>query len=159
VLHKITKKTVDRVVELREADYDPIIVFGDLKSIRKPHEKGKRRSRKLNRIIHGMPTHKIKTMLTCKALWNGISVFSVNEAYTSKTCHKFGLRETIIKGRYFKCKSCGLEYNRDLNGAINIGRLFGYMLKSGGSSDPARTSPENSILNGIPVCEGGSLAL
>ena len=160
ILHKITKSIVDRAVELREQGYDPIIVFGDVKKIRKPHKKGERRSRKLNRIIHSIPTQKIKTMLTYKALWSGVSVFAINEAYTSKTCHRCGSRDTVIKGRCFKCKSCGLEYNRDLNGAINIGnRLFGYMLKSGGSSDPARTPPENSILDGMPVCEGGSPAL
>jgi len=161
ILHKITKKIIDRAVELKQQGYDPIIVFGNIKKIRKPHKKGERRCRKLNRIIHSMPTQKIKNMLTYKALWSGINVFAVNEAYTSKTCHRCGSRDTVIKGRYFKCKDCGLEYNRDLNGAINIGnRLLGYMLKSGGRSDPAQTPTLNSILKGgIAVCDGRSLAL
>jgi len=161
ILHKITRKIIDRAIELKEQGYDPIIVFGDIKKIRKPHKKGERRCRKINRIIHSMPTQKIKNMLTYKALWSGINVFAINEAYTSKTCHRCGSRDAVIKGRYFKCKSCGLEYNRDLNGAINIGnRLFGYMLKSGGRSDPAQTPTLNSILKGgIAVCDGRSLAL
>jgi len=140
ILHKITKRIIDRATELKQQGYDPIIVCGDLKYLRKPRKKGEKRSRKLNRIIHSMPTQKITVMLTYKSLWRGINVFIVNEAYTSKTCHKCGSRDTVIKGRYFKCNNCGLEYNRDLNGAINIGnRLFGYMLKSRGRNGPART--------------------
>jgi len=147
ILHKITTKIVNRAVELKEEGYDPVIVFGDVKNIRHRHTKGKRRSRKLNRILHSIPTYKIKSMLTYKALWNGISVFSVNEAYTSKTCHRCGSRDTMVRDRLFKCRVCGLEYNRDLNGAVNIGnRLLGYMLRSGGRSEPARTPPVNSTL-------------
>ncbi len=147
ILHKITKKIIDRAVELKEQGYDPIIVFGDIKKIRKPHKKGERRCRKLNRIIHTMPTMKIKHMLTYKALWKGISVFAVDEKYTTKTCHRCGSTNTTAKDRYFKCHNCGLEYNRDLNGAINIGNgLLGYMLRSGGGSDPAQTPTLNSIL-------------
>ncbi len=161
ILHKITTKVVQRAVELKEQGYDPIIVFGDVKDIKRKHKKGKRRSRKLNRILNSIPTFKIKQMLTYKALWNGISVFAVNEAWTSKTCHRCGSRDTVVKDRLFKCKVCGLEYNRDLNGAVNIGnRLFGYMLKSGGSSDPARTPAVNIIPKMVvSVCDGRSLAL
>ena len=144
ILHKITTKVVQRAVELKEQGYDPIIVFGDVKNIKPKHKKGERRSRKLNRILNSIPTYKIKNMLTYKALWNGVSVYALNEAWTSKTCHICGSRDTVVKDRLFKCKACGLEYNRDLNGAVNIGnRFFGYMLKSGGSSDPAQTLPEN----------------
>ena len=118
ILHKITTKVIQRAVELKKQGYDPIIVFGDVKNIRPKHKKGERRSRKLNRIINSIPTYKIKQILTYKALWNGISVFAINEAWTSKTYHRCGSRETMVKDRLFKCKVCGLEYNRDLNGAV-----------------------------------------
>ena len=140
-------KIVDRAVELKEQGYDPIIVFCDVKNIRHRHIKSNRRSRKLNRILHSIPTYKIKNMLRYKALWNGISVFAVNEAYTSKTCHRCGSRDTVVKDRLFKCRVCGLEYNRDLTGAVNIGnRLIGYMLMSGGSCEPPKTPPVKSTL-------------
>ena len=155
ILHKITTKVIQRAVELKEQGYDPIIVFGDVKNIKPRHKKGEKRSRKLNRILNSIPTFRIKHMLTYKALWNGIGVYAINEAWTSKTCHRCGSRDTIVKGRLFKCKACGLEYNRDLNGAINIGnRLFGYILKSGGRSEPARTPPENSIPKGNIIATG-----
>jgi len=146
ILHKITTKIIQRAVELKQQGYDPIIVFGDVKNIKPKHKKEEKRSRKLNRILSSIPSYKIKQMLTYKALWNGISVFLVNEAWTSKTCHKCGSRDTAMKDRLFKCNVCGLEYNRDLNGAVNIGnRLFGYMLKSRGSSEPPLTPPEISV--------------
>jgi len=149
ILHKITAKIIQRAVELKQQGYDPIIVFGDVKNIKPKHKKGEKRNRKLNRILNSVPTYKVKQMLTYKALWNGISVFYVNEAWTSKTCHRCGSRDTAVKDRLFKCNICGLEYNRDLNGAVNIGnRLFGYMLKSGGSSEPPLTPPEISVPKG-----------
>jgi len=46
-------------------------------------------------------------------------------------------------------QNCGLEYNRDLNGAVNIGnRLLGYMLNSSGSCEPPITSPVYSTSRG-----------
>lgn len=56
---------------------------------------------------------------------------------------------TVNRKRLFKCRNCGLEYNRDLNGAINIGnRLLGYMLRSRRSSEPRLTSPLNIVPKG-----------
>jgi len=45
----------------------------------------------------------------------------------------------------FKCKDCGLEYNRDLNSGVNIGnRLLGYMLRGrAGAAVCDRLSPVN----------------
>ena len=37
----------------------------------------------------------------------------------SKTCHRCG-HVAQVKGGTFRCPSCGIEYNRDLNAAINI---------------------------------------
>ncbi|MFX0161778.1 MAG: zinc ribbon domain-containing protein [Candidatus Hodarchaeota archaeon] len=50
-----------------------------------------------------------------------------------------------MRKRSFRCKDCGLEYNQDLNGAINIGnRLLNYMLKSRAAVNTPQTSPENT---------------
>ena len=142
ILHKATTKAVQRAVELKQQSYDPIIVFGDIKNIRRTHRKGEKRSRKLNRILNSIPTYKIKQMLLYKAAWSGISIYALNEAWTSKTCHRCGSRDTIVEDRHFLCKTCGLEYNRDANAAVNIGnRLLGYMLNGRGSCEPPLTPP------------------
>jgi len=161
VLHKITRKIVERAKKLREEGFSPIIVYGDLKNLRKPRVKWKRRCRKNNHKVHTMPSHKIKHMLNYKALWEGIPCIGINESYTSQLCWRCGSSNTEIRKRLFRCKSCGLEYNRDLNGAVNIGnRLLGYMLNSRGSCEPPLTSPVYSAprgdLSAISVCEGGS---
>jgi putative transposase len=71
-----------------------------------------------------MPSYKLKKFIQYKALWEGIPVAFQNEAYTTQTCHRCGSRNTIVSKRFFKCLDCGLEYNRDLNPAINIGNRF-----------------------------------
>ena len=161
ILHKASRKIVDRARELREEGLKPIIVYGDLKNVRKPRVKWKTRCRRNNRKVHTMPSHKIKHMLTYKALWEGIPCLGINESYTSQLCWRCGSLNTEIRKRLFRCKDCGLEYNRDLNGAVNIGnRLLGYMLNSRGSCEPPLTSPVNNAPKGdflaISVCEGGS---
>jgi len=161
VLHKATRRIVDRVKELIEEGLKPIIVYGDLKNVRKPRVKWKKRCRKNYRKVHTMSSHKIKHMLTYKALWEGIPCLGINESYTSQLCWRCGSINTMIRKRLFRCKDCGLEYNRDLNGAVNIGnRLLGYMLNSRGSREPPLTSPVYSApkgdLSAISVCEGGS---
>jgi len=161
ILHKITRNIVERAKKLRNEGLSPIIVYGDLKNVVKPRVKWKTRCRKNNRKVHTMPSHKIKHMLNYKALWEGIPCIGVNESYTSQMCWRCGSLNTLIKKRLFKCKNCGLEYNRDLNGAVNIGnRLLGYMLRGRGSREPPLTSPEITAPKGnllaTSVCEGGS---
>jgi putative transposase len=41
---------------------------------------------------------------------------------TSKTCHRCGHVARISVGRIYKCPTCGMEYDRDLNACINIAR-------------------------------------
>ena len=146
VLHKATRSIVDRAVELKQADFEPIIVFGNLKGVRRPRVKGKPRCRKNNRKVHAMPSFKVKHMLLYKALWAEIPVAIVNEAWTSKQCLRCGSTNTIVRKRMFKCKNCGLEYNRDLNGSVNIGnRLLGYMLGSRADVNQPQPPSECSV--------------
>ncbi len=152
ILHKATTKIVDRAETLKRSGYEPVIVFRDLKKIRQPRVKGKTRCRKNNRKIHKMPSYKIKHMLTYKALWEEVPVIPLIEAYTSKMCWRCGNLNSEIRKRSFGCKDCGLEYNRDLNGAINIGnRLLSYILKSRASVNTSKTSPEYTTPKGDPL--------
>ena len=149
ILHKATREIVEQAKQLREEGYDVIIVYGDLKKVRKPHIKGETRCRKNNRKVHTVPSLKVKHMLTYKALWEGIPCVGIGEAYTTKQCHRCGSMNTIVNKRLFRCLNCGLEYNRDLNASINIGnRLSGYMLDSRGSGELPLTSPVNIVPKG-----------
>ena len=149
VLHKATRSIVDRAIELKLQGFEPIIVFGNLKGVRKPRIKGKARCRKNNHKVHTMPSFKVKHMLLYKALWAGISVAIVSEAWTSKQCWRCSSTNTAVRKRVFRCKDCGLEYNRDMNGSINIGnRLLGYMLRSRADVNQPQTPPVYSTPKG-----------
>jgi transposase len=89
-------------------------------------------------------------------LEEGIPVYFVGEAYTSKTCHRCGSLNTLVEKRLFRCRECGLEYNRDLNAAVNIAsRSFGYILGDRGSCD----APEPPLCKGVQDGPAHSLAL
>jgi putative transposase len=45
----------------------------------------------------------------------------VNESYTSKTCGKCGeINNKLGSQSIFKCKTCKIEIDRDINAARNI---------------------------------------
>ncbi len=96
----------------------PVIVMENLNGIRRSFKKSKR----LNRRFHSLPFRKLQTIIEYKANLEGIEVKYLTKKETkntSKTCHRCGY-VTQVKGREFRCPKCGLIYNRDLNGAINI---------------------------------------
>ena len=129
-LHKATRSIVDKAKELRNKGYQVVIVVGDLEKVRRPHKKYQMRCRKNNRKVHSMPSLQVKQQIEYKALWKGIPVEFVDEAYTSKLCFRCGSIGERHK-RQFLCLSCGLDYNADLNGAKNIlNRFLGYKLRN-----------------------------
>jgi putative transposase len=55
----------------------------------------------------------------CKNRKNNL--FIVNESYTSKTCGKCGeINNKLGSQSIFKCKTCKIEIDRDINAARNI---------------------------------------
>ena len=128
-LHKISRNIVDWAKQSNST-----IIIGDLKGIKRDTEKG----RKFNRKVNTMPSFQLKQRIKYKADWLGIPVVFVNEAYTSKTCSKCGIKGTRKAG-LFKC-ICGYQDNSDRNGAINIAkRGLGQASSSGVVSDQPRT--------------------
>jgi len=55
-----------------------------------------------------------------KALERGIITVELNEHGTTHRCYLCGLRMAELGERMLRCTSCGLEIDRDVNGAINI---------------------------------------
>ena len=63
--------------------------------------------------------YRFKQFLKFKAQEYSCEFVEVNEAYTSKTCSFCGTKQNIGSKSIFKCK-CGIEVNRDYNGARGI---------------------------------------
>ena len=124
ILHKISRQIVDEAVAEHAC-----IVLGDLKGIRQ-----RSRGRRMNRIVANMPYFRLSNYVCYKAAWAGVPVYKIKEAWTSKTCHRCGqIGERLSQG-LFRCPSCNLVYNADLNGATNIAKRFSdYMLENGAS--------------------------
>ena len=70
LLHKISREMVKRAKE-----ENAVIVFGDLKSIRRQNK-----GRKFNRKLNSFPYYRLSKFIEYKATWEEIAVLKVNEA-------------------------------------------------------------------------------
>ena len=123
-LHKISRQIVNEAKESNS-----VIVLGDLRGIRKSAK-----GRRMNRIVSNMPYYKLTQYIEYKANWEGIEVVKINERGTSHICHRCSSEGKRPTQGLFKCHNCNLEYNADLNGAINIAKMFfEQSLKNGAS--------------------------
>ncbi|MCF3653870.1 MAG: transposase [Aigarchaeota archaeon] len=117
-LHKIANQIIAYARQFPR----PVIVMEDLTGIRDNFDRGRR----LNRRFHSLPFRRLQTYIECKALLDGINVVYLPRRLvknTSRTCHRCGhVARNIKGGGVFRCERCGMEYDRDLNAAINIAR-------------------------------------
>lgn len=117
-LHSVSKICIEVAI----LEKCRIIVIGDLKGIKKGHT---------NRSFVQIPLMRLVEMIKYKAEKNGIKVILINEAYTSisssldleeiKYVHGRKNRR-IHRGAFVSEK--GLFINSDINGSLNILRLF-----------------------------------
>ena len=129
ICHEISKEVVRTAKENNSA-----ILLGDLKGIRNS-AKGKT----FNRIVSNMPFDKLSKFIEYKAEAEGVPVVKMREWHASKTCHLCNNEGKRISQGLFRCPTCGLEYNADLNGAINLFKRFdGYILSNGVVFDTAQ---------------------
>ncbi len=92
-----------------------------------------------------MPFARIRGMVLDKAGWAGVPVVLVDEAYTSRECHRchnLGKRDRQAE---FRCLSgmCGWRGNADMNGALNIGNRWERPEALVGLGGAASTRPMN----------------
>jgi|GEM_PF-237680 len=129
--HKISAAIVKQARELRAKGYQPVITMGRLTGIRgAAQEKGRR----IRRAINQWSYYQLQQYIKYKANWDGIPVGLVSEYKTSKLCHHCG-HEGLRKGGLFRCNNCSMEYNADLNGALNIGtRSLEYIFRDRAST-------------------------
>ncbi len=132
LLHRAAK---DIVASAKEAS--ATIVIGDFTGGHRNTGKGRR----FNRIVSSMPFHSLMSMIEYKAMWQGVPVVCVGEAYTSQechVCHAMGKRRTQSS---FECDACGWRGNADMNGALNIGQRWERLQLLVGWSGAGSTRP------------------
>ena len=110
-LHKISKYLVD--------NYDTICIEDlGVSNMIKNH--------KLSRAISDMGWGEFRSMLEYKSEWYGKNISTINRFDpSSKTCSNCGKinKELTLKDRNWKCKSCGITHDRDINAAMNIKKM------------------------------------
>ena len=75
----------------------------------------------LNRAITEQTWGMIRQQLTYKAEWAGRQLVVVDPRYTSQTCSGCGvISGSQRRGKEYKCASCGMLMDADVNAAINI---------------------------------------
>ncbi len=110
----------------------------------------------LNRSIQAQSWGLIRQQLSYKAEWAGREFVEVDPRYTSRLCSRCGL-EGERKGKAFTCPTCGLQWDVDLNAAVNIlrrafGPTGGYVRRGSPGGDlpeqaylmPAETQPDST---------------
>jgi putative transposase len=103
-LHKISKHIVQEAAKTKS-----IIVFEDLKGIRKLYKKGNGQGKKYRQKLNGWPFYELQRQIEYKAKWEGIPVKFVDPKRTSKLCPICGgsLQEDRLNRRRVLCINCG----------------------------------------------------
>jgi putative transposase len=87
---------------------------------------GMTRNRRLARHIAGVGMAELRRQIEYKAAWSGVHVHIADRWYpSSKTCSACGVVKTKLRlsERVYRCESCGLALDRDLNAAHNLAAL------------------------------------
>jgi putative transposase len=90
------------------------------------HRKGRTAKAGLNRAILDAGLGEMRRQLAYKTRWYGSSLVVADRWYpSSKTCSRCGTAKTKLplSERTFRCESCGLVIDRDLNAAHNLASL------------------------------------
>lgn len=110
VNHKIAAEIVELAKHHRYG-----IAVENLKGLRQ----GKA-SKKLRRMLHRWAYRDLCDKLEYKAEAEGIPLEYVDPRSTSKTCSRCGQENKVGSAKQYECNRCGVELNRDLNGARNV---------------------------------------
>jgi putative transposase len=116
-LHKISKHIVQEAAKTKS-----IIVFEDLKGIRKLYKKGNGQGKKYRQKLNGWPFYELQRQIEYKAKWEGIPVKFVDPKRTSKLCPICGgsLQEDRLNRRRVLCINCGKLMDRDVVASMNV---------------------------------------
>lgn len=149
-LHKISRAIVNEALALQREGFEVVIAIGNVAG----HRKGNK-GRRFNRSLGQMPSHTMRFMIQYKAAWDAIPIMLVNEAHTSQICHRCGQKGSRRTQALFVCSHCGLQYNADLNGALNIAHRLRCQVASERGYSELALNPL-SFKEGTPRPVGGS---
>ena len=112
---KVTLEVVRRAHEARRA-----IVLEDLTGLKEANRRDKK-TRVWRSRLTLWAYHELQKWIEWKARLYGVLVFKVSPRGTSSTCPNCGSKLRNMGNRHLKCPVCGLEGDRDLIAAINLG--------------------------------------
>ena len=122
ICHIIAKKIAIIALYYQNQNYNVHLAIGNLKGLRTIARKGNTKGKKYRGMIHRFSFNKLAEYITYKCREIGIqNIKLVREHDTSSICHKCDSKNTSRPIQsVFVCKECGITYNADANGAINI---------------------------------------
>ena len=132
--------TAKRVAEISNGC---MIAIGYPKGTKYENYKGNSRQR-LRRLMARWAYNRVICYTLEECAERGIKAVASDEQWTSMTCHRCGSRNTERPMQsILHCYDCGLTYNADFNGAINIGSsILAEPRSRWAEVDPALTSDE-----------------
>ena len=116
-LHIISKDIVQRA-----KDSKSMIVFEDIKGIRKLYRKGNGQGNKYRRKLNSWSFYELQRQIQYKSAWEGIQVQFVDPKRTSQLCPICGdrLQEDRFHRRKLLCINCKKTMDRDVVASLNI---------------------------------------
>ena len=116
-IHKISNDIVTKAKESKS-----MIIFEDLKGIRKLYRNGNGQGRKFRQKVNSWSFYEFQRQVEYKARWEGIPVKFVDPQRTSKLCPICGgsLQEDRLNRRKLLCSNCGKSMDRDVVASMNI---------------------------------------
>jgi putative transposase len=119
-IHNLVDEYHKQVVHYLVTNYD-IVLLPALETSRLILRKIRKLGSKTARAMGTWAHFRFRQRLLRKGTTLGCKVVVCGEAYTSKTCGNCGWRhEKLSTNEVFKCRECGTEVGRDVNGARNI---------------------------------------
>ena len=99
-----------------------MIVFEDLKGIRKLYRKGNGQGNNYRRRLNGWSFYELERQITYKAQWFGVPIRKVDPKRTSQLCPICGdkLQEDRFHRRKLLCSNCKKSMDRDVIASMNI---------------------------------------
>jgi len=149
-LHKISKDVVNNAVETKS-----MIIFEDLKGIRKLYRKGNGQGNKYRRRLNSWSFYELQRQIEYKAKWEGIPVIFVDPKCTSKLCPICGdrIQEDRQNRRKLWCSNCKRSMDRDVVASMNIaykGRSR-FILPRGGTVEAMKRNMEMPLILRVDV--------